>query len=105
MVEYVDPLHLRLEHARDQLNRKIKSGEALAGEDLVSVRDDVVFVYQSLGNELQRLEAESIERDAVLNNLKMNKNPTLVKALWILLPTFAGGLLAFIGYVVGQGGG
>ena len=104
MVEYVDPLHLRLEHARDQLNRKIQAGEALAGEDLVAVRDDVVFVYQSLGNELIRLESESIERDAELNNLKMNKNPTLTKALWVLLPTFAGGLLAFIGYVFGQGG-
>lgn len=104
MVEYVDPLHLRLEHARDQLNRKIKAGDALEGSDLVSVRDDVVFVYQSLGNELNRLEVESCERDQELHDLKMNKNPTLVKALWILLPTFAGGLIAFIGYVVGQGG-
>jgi hypothetical protein len=100
-----DPLEARLLHARNQLDRKVRAGEPLEGDDLVDVRDDVVFVYQHLDNTLLKIENDSKARDADLDAKKMNKSPNLIKALWILLPTLTAGLFAFIGYVWNQGGG
>lgn len=99
-----DPLEARLLHARNQLEKKVRAGEALEGDDLVDVRDDVVFVYQHLDNTLLKLERESRARDDALDLKKMNRNPTITKIIWILLPTLTTGLLAFMGYVLGQGG-
>jgi hypothetical protein len=102
---YEDPLKARLLHARDQLNLKVAANAALEGDDLVDVRDDIVFIYQFYMNYLVRIERESKERDDELDKKKLNRNPTLNRILWILLPTLATGLLAFIGYVWGQGTG
>jgi hypothetical protein len=100
-----DPVEARLLHARNQLNKKVAAGDDLSGDDLIEVRDDVVFIYQFYMNYILRVERESKERDQALDAKKMNRNPTLNKVLWILLPTLATGLLAFIGYVWGQGSG
>ena len=94
MADETDPLKERLEHARRELNEKIRRGEALDGDDLVGVRDDLNFVYGHFRNQIIKLD-----------RIKVTKNPNVVKAFWILLPTGAGTLIAYIGYVVGQAGG
>jgi hypothetical protein len=103
--DYEDPLKARLLHARNQLNLKVSTNTPLEGDDLVDVRDDIVFIYQFYMNYLIRIEAESKARDEALELKKMNRSPTLSKALWILLPTLTAGLIAFISYVWGQGSG
>ena len=84
-----DPLDDRLTHARDVLTAKVQAGEALEGDDLLSVANDVAFLYKHLHNQMDRIEVESKERDAVLELRKVNRNPALVKAAWILLPVVA----------------
>lgn len=94
MVEPVDPLKDRLEHARNELNAKIRAGQALDGDDLVDVRDDIVFVYVHLRNITDRLESG-----------KVSRNPAFMRAWWIFLGVAMSGFSAWVVWLVTRGGG
>jgi hypothetical protein len=92
--DQVDPLKDRLEHARNELNRKIRAGKPLDPEDLVDVRDDIVFVYLHLRNVTRSLEQS-----------KVTRNPSFLRAWWILLATAMSGLSGWIVWLVTKGSG
>ena len=93
-MEPVDPLKDRLEHARDELNQKIRAGLPLDGDDLVDVRDDIVFVYAHFRNITEKL-----------NETKVTRNPAFMKAWWILLGAIISGFTGWIVWLVTQGSG
>ena len=94
MSEEIDPLYDKLRHATNELNRKVRNGEALDGDDLINVRDDLTFVYSHFNIKVNQLEREKVQR-----------NPNATRAFWILLPTGVAGLLGWIGYLIGASGG
>lgn len=94
MPESVDPLKDRLEHARNELNAKIRSGQALDGDDLVDVRDDIVFVYVHIRNITDALQATKVDR-----------NPNAIKAWWITVGAAMSGFSAWLVWLVTRGGG
>src|SRR6478609_6435967 len=98
-----DPIEARLMHARTVVERKVDQGGELSGAELVDVRDDLLFVYQHTTSGLSTLRADMEEADNLLDERKMNRNPTLEKALWILLPVFATTALGFVLWILTGG--
>jgi hypothetical protein len=97
-----DPLEARLTHARDVLVSKAAKGELT--DDLLEVRDDVLFLYQHLHNQMHRIETESKARDKDLDDKKVDRNPNAVKAGWIVFTALVGSLIGFFAYLIQQGG-
>jgi hypothetical protein len=98
-----DPIEERFVHARDLLDSKYNRGKGVEGDDILDVRDDLVFLYRMARRE-QHVEHALInsritlveERVSILDKIKLNRVPAVFKAAWILLPVVAGFILTII---------
>jgi hypothetical protein len=105
-----DPIEERFVHARDLLNERLRRGESIDGDDLIDLRDDLVFLYRMARRESnihhdrihERIDGVDAKVDEV-EKKKINRNPALVKAAWILMPVVAGFVLTII-WATTQGG-
>lgn len=102
----IDPVRQRLNHAKERLRAEVERSGSLDGEDLVTVYDDVLLVWDSYNTNARSRHAIIDKRLDRLEKNKVDKNPRAAKAFWILLPvltTFALGIVYYL-YTGGSNG-
>lgn len=95
----VDPVRERLNHAKERLRAEVERSGSLDGDDLVTVYDDVLLVWDAYNTSARQRHAVIDTRLAHLEKTKVDKNPRAAKAFWILLPvltTFALGVAFYL---------
>jgi hypothetical protein len=84
-----DPVRERLKHAKERLSKEVEANGALSGEDLATVYDDVLLVWDTYNMNSSQRHAVIDQRLDHLQETKVDKNPRAAKAFWILLPVLA----------------
>jgi hypothetical protein len=95
----VDPVRERLNHAKERLRAEVERSGSLDGDDLVTVYDDVLLVWDAYNTSARSRHAVIDTRLDHLEKTKVDKNPRAAKAFWILLPvltTFALGVAFYL---------
>jgi hypothetical protein len=95
----VDPVRERLNHAKERLRAEVERSGSLDGDDLVTVYDDVLLVWDAYNTNARQRHAVIDTRLDHLEKTKVDKNPRAAKAFWILLPvltTFALGVAFYL---------
>jgi hypothetical protein len=89
MDQELDPVRERLNHAKERLRTEVERSGSLDGDDLVTVYDDVLLVWDAYNVNARVRHAVIDTRLDHLEKTKVDKNPRAAKAFWILLPVLA----------------
>lgn len=94
-----DPVRERLKHAKDRMRTEVERGGSLEGDDLITVYDDILLVWDTYNMNSKQRHAVIDRRLNHLQETKVDKNPRAAKTFWILLPvltTFALGVAFYL---------